>query len=110
MDNIFADIPEQLPEELITRVLDKPGIRIERIVSQGHRSEPGFWYEQDENEWLVLIQGQARLRFADEQQDRQLIAGDTLLIPAAVRHRVAWTSEQPPCIWICLFYPAEPSG
>ncbi len=107
MDNIFADLPEQLPEELITTLLEKPGIRVERILSQGHSSAPGFWYQQEENEWLLLVQGQAGLRFEKEKQDRQLTAGDTLFINTGVRHRVTWTSEQPPCIWICLFYRDE---
>ncbi len=61
--NLFADIPEDLPEELIQSLLGKPGVRIERIVSLGHASPEGFWYDQEAHEWVLILAGVARLRF-----------------------------------------------
>lgn len=102
--NIFADIPSALPEELIQRLLDKPGLRIERIVSRGHASPEGFWYDQDEDEWVVLLAGHAGLQFENEKTIRDMKPGDTLLIPAGCRHRVAWTDTSTDTIWLAVFF------
>ena len=104
--NLFQDIPSDLPDELFTELLNQPGVRIERIVSAGHKSDPDFWYNQDEQEWICLIQGEAELEFQD-QAKQKLIAGDTLLIPAHQKHRVNFTSSEPPCIWLAIFFEAS---
>lgn len=101
-ENLFASIPLQLPEELIEPLLQGPGVRIERILSRGHASSPGFWYQQEESEWVLLLRGQARLEFADGVLD--LNPGDYLDIPAGVRHRVAWTSRDPAALWLTVFH------
>jgi cupin 2 domain-containing protein len=72
-------------------------VTIERILSSGHCSAPGFWYDQAQDEWVVLVQGQAQLTFADGEIS-QLQAGDTLFIPAHRPHRLEKTSTDPPCI------------
>ncbi len=104
--NIFDIKDEKLSEELTTLLHSDKNIRIERIISDGQCSEKGFWYDQEENEWLVLIQGSAKLKFDDSRFDNEVIlnAGDTLFIPAHCRHRVKYTSTVPKCIWVCIFY------
>ena len=98
--NLF-DLPRQLPpEELTETLLDSHALRIERIVSTGQTSD---WYDQKEDEYIVLLQGLAELEY-DDGTTLRVKAGDTLLIPAHKKHRVSYTSEQPPCIWLCMFY------
>lgn len=95
---------EQIPpRQEITQILEKsPLVRIEKAVSCDYRSPDGFWYDQQENEWVSVLEGSAELRF--ETETVRLQAGDSLLIPAHRRHRIEWTSAQPPCIWLCVFY------
>ena len=101
--NIF-ELQDELPRQEITNLLlENESVRIEQIISAGQVSPDGFWYDQNEQEWVLLLQGTARLEFAGGNI-RQLEAGEHLLIPAHVRHRVAYTSKQPPCIWLCVFY------
>ncbi len=101
--SIFADIPKQLPEELCQTLLTKPTIRIERIVSKGHISTDGFWYDQPEDEWVLLLQGRARLRFFEDASSVELAEGDYLLIPAHCKHRVDWTMPTEETIWLAIY-------
>ena len=102
ISNVF-DLPDPLPsEEVFTDLVRAGGFRIERIVSIGQTTPTGEWYDQDLDEWVVLIQGEAVLEY-ENGDVKQLIAGDHVLIPAHVRHRVVFTSEDPPCIWIAVF-------
>lgn len=78
--------------------------RLERIVSVGHATPPGEWYDQDTNEWVVVLRGAAILRFEDEPAPRRLAPGDWLDIPAHRRHRVEWTEPGEPTIWLALHY------
>lgn len=100
--NLLADLPTTLPQELIQTILEKPNLRIERIVSLGHASPEGFWYDQSENEFVMLLQGAARLRFEDELVE--MLPGSFIDIPAHRRHRVEWTDSQQPTIWLAIFY------
>lgn len=100
--NLFSGIPASLPAERFDTLLQAGTCRLERIVSIGHATPPGEWYDQDRDEWVVLLQGQAGLRFAGEDAARTLTPGDYLWIPAHRRHRVEWTSENPPAIWLAL--------
>ena len=77
--NLYTDIPPLLPEELIEKLVNTKDVRIERIVSTGHSSPPGFWYDQNESEWVVLLHGEAILEFEDEK--RHMVPGDYVLIP-----------------------------
>lgn len=104
--NLFQSIPGGLPEELVDVLVDHAAVRIERIVSDGHASPPDFWYDQAEHEWVVLLRGQARLRF-DDGSLQNMSAGDHVMIPARCRHRVDWTSEQEPTIWLTVFFSAN---
>lgn len=100
--NRYATLPAQLPDELVQTLHSTEHLRIERIVSQGHASPPDFWYDQAEHEWVLLIQGAARLRLDDEVVE--LKPGDFLNIPAHRRHRVEWTSPDQQTIWLAIHY------
>ena len=100
--NLFTGLPANLPDELLTTLLKAANIRIERIVSHGHVSPDGFWYDQDEHEWVIVLQGAARLRFEDSVVE--LKPGDFVNIPAHKKHRVEWTTTDEPTIWLAVFY------
>ena len=101
--NLFADLPVSLPEELCQTLLNAASVRIERIVSDGHCSPEGFWYDQETHEWVLLVSGAARLRFEGEEP-LQLTAGSFVNIPAHKRHRVEWTDPIQPTIWLAVHY------
>lgn len=88
-------------------LLSQPGLRIERIVSTGQASPQGFWYEQVEGEWVLLVSGSARLRFEDETGARPLQAGDWLYIAPRRRHRVDWTDPIAPTVWLAVHHAAD---
>lgn len=103
--NLFADIPADLPDELTEVLLGAGQVRVERIVSRGHRSPDGFWYEQDEDELVILLDGEAALEIDGEEAPRTLSRGDWLVLPAGLRHRVAWTAPDRDTIWLAVFTP-----
>ncbi len=102
--SLFGAIPAQLPDELTQEILHSTTLRIERIVSRGHCSPQDFWYDQDEHEWVLLLSGEAKLRFQSERETLHLRPGQYLHIPAHVRHRVEWTSADKDSIWLAIFY------
>lgn len=105
--SLFAELPRSTAEnEQFSELLARPGLRIERIVSTGQCSPPDFWYDQPEGEWVALLQGAARLRFADEAEARQLRPGDFVDIVPHRRHRVEWTAPDQPTVWLAVFYAA----
>ncbi|MBI1891211.1 MAG: cupin domain-containing protein [Burkholderiales bacterium] len=79
-------------------------VRIERIVSKGHATPPDFWYDQAEHEWVILLKGEAHLRFEHEAELTHLRPGDHVLIPAHVKHRVEWTTPAEETVWLAVFY------
>jgi cupin 2 domain-containing protein len=103
-ENLLRDLPDARAGEISDAILVAPGLRIERIVSLGQASPPGFWYDQQEAEWVLLLMGAARLRFADEPQERELGPGDCLHIAPHRRHRVEWTDPATPTVWLAVFY------
>jgi cupin 2 domain-containing protein len=106
--NLFAAVPERLTDEQVLELLATPGLRIERIVSAGHSSPPGFWYDQEWDEWVILLAGAAAVAFAGEAEPRQLEPGSYVHIPAHMRHRVEWTSSAPPAVWLAVHWPGRP--
>ena len=100
--NLLTDLPRQLPNELITTLLEAASVRIERIVSHGHVSPEGFWYDQEQHEWVVVLKGAARLRF--DEGIVEMKPGDFINIPAHKRHRVEWTTPDEPTIWLAVHY------
>lgn len=105
--NLFAGLPSAaLADEQLATILQRPGLRIERIVSTGQASPDGFWYDQKEGEWVLVLQGEAKLRFADEADARHLRAGDFIDIAAHRKHRVDWTAADQTTVWLAVFYAA----
>jgi cupin 2 domain-containing protein len=102
MENLFANIPQTISEEVFQIILLSEHLKIERIISKGQKSAKDFWYDQDENEWIVVIKGEARLQF----QDKTLVLkpGDHINIPAHEKHRVDWTTPDEETIWLAIFY------
>jgi len=100
--NLFTDLPARLPDELIGTLLETANVRIERIVSHGHASPEGFWYDQDQHEWVVVLKGAARLRFVDGTVEMK--PGDAVNIPAHKKHRVEWTTPDEPTVWLAVHY------
>ena len=100
--NMFDDLPTDLSEELVLTLREAPGARIERIVSHGHASPDGLWYDQPRHEFAVVLCGAARLRF--DEGEVELTAGSFLDIPAHRRHRVEWTDPDQPTIWLVVHY------
>ena len=106
ISNIYGKIPFDLPEEWVDILVSKGdgGIRIERIVSRGHASPPGFWYDQDRNELVILLKGSAGLRFEDGEDTVVLQPGDWINIPAHQNHRVEWTDPDQDTVWLTVYY------
>ncbi len=102
--NLFQDLPAELPEELTEILHQSAGVRIERIVSRGQSSPAGFWYDQDETEWVVVLAGRARLAFASSHEMLELRTGDHVLIPPHQKHRVDWTDPDQETIWLAIFH------
>jgi cupin 2 domain-containing protein len=103
-DNLFDAIPGELPAEQFDTLLATASFRLERIVSLGHVSPDGFWYDQDQHEWVLLLRGAARLRYDDRDQPLELTPGSCIHIPAHCRHRVEWTDPTQPTVWLALHY------
>ncbi len=104
MNNLFADLPNDLPEELVETITQNKHFRIERIISTGHSSPEGFWYDQDKSEWVILLKGEAQLFFEGEEQPVHMKPGDYINIPAHHRHRVEWTTPDEPTVWLGVRY------
>jgi cupin 2 domain-containing protein len=102
-DNLFDSPDLPLAAELTEILASLPGTRIERIVSFGQASPEGFCYDQDEDEWVAVLTGRARLRLVDPDESIELLPGDHLLIPAHRKHRVEWTVPDAPTIWLAVF-------
>lgn len=100
--NLFADLPLNLPKELVTILLDAADVRIERIVSHGHASAADFWYDQPQHEWVIVLKGAARLQFEDGMVEMK--PGDFINIPAFKKHRVEWTTPDEPTVWLGVRY------
>jgi cupin 2 domain-containing protein len=104
--NILADIPLGLAQEQFIELFLAPHLRIERIVSLGHSSPPGHFDDQDWAEWVVVLQGSAKVLFESEAEPRLLRPGDYVLIPPHARHRVEWTDPERPTVWLAIHYQA----
>ena len=106
MENIFKNIPFDLPDELIEKIAGnaEKGITIERIVSRGHASPQDFWYDQDKNEFVIILKGKAGLLFKDSGKTLELSPGDYVEIPAHTLHRVEWTTTEEDTIWLAIHY------
>jgi len=104
--NLFRDIAPASGDEQFSAIVDRPGLRVERIVSWGHSTPEDAPYDQPDDEWVLLVQGAARL-WIEGQDEVALAPGDHLLIPAHRRHRVVWTTPDEPTIWLAVHIEAD---
>ena len=102
--NIYGDLPEMMIEEMSEALLDAQQFRLERILSTGQRTPPGEWYDQNTNEWVILLSGEAGVLFEGEAEACVMLPGDYVHIPAHKRHRVEWTDPKQKTIWLALHY------
>ena len=101
--NLWQSLPDAHAAEQFTELLRADNLRIERIVSHGQTSPEGFWYDQEEHEWVLLLEGTARLELEGGEQI-ELSPGDYCQIPAHTRHRVAWTDPGQQTVWLAVFF------
>ena len=102
--NLFQSIPSSLPEELIETLVKGDNVTVERIVSRGHVTADGQWYDQDKDEWVVLLTGAASLQIEGKADLVSLLPGDSLHLPAHLKHRVEWTDPDQDSIWIAVHF------
>ena len=104
MGSLFDGIPDELPDELFETICSSECVKVERIVSKGHASPEGFWYDQEWNEFVLVVKGSAGLLIEGEADMVTLSAGDYINIPSHVRHRVEWTDASCKTIWLVVHY------
>jgi cupin 2 domain-containing protein len=102
--NLLANVPQRLDDEQFSELLAAPGLKIERIVSTGQNTPPGEWLVQDRDEWVLLVQGEAAVRLEGSAEAAVLRPGAYLPIPAGIRHRVEYTTSDPPTVWLAVHY------
>jgi cupin 2 domain-containing protein len=104
IENLFEGLPKGMGEEISEALLDTRHFRLERIISTGQGTPPGQWYDQDKNEWVILLEGGAGLLFEGETEACVMRPGDHIHIPAHRRHRVEWTDPEQNTVWLALHY------
>ena len=102
-NNIFQNLPVSVPEEIFENISEKRNVKIERIISEGQATSENYWYDQEQDEFVMLLQGKAQLNFI-EDDPVILNPGDYIVIPAHKKHRVEWTSKTEKTIWLAFFY------
>ena len=102
--NIYSDIPADLPDELFEAIIRNESFRLERIISRGHATPDGEWYDQDQDEWVILLKGSAGIAIDGEDGIVVLRPGDYIHLPAHLRHRVEWTDPDTETVWLALHY------
>lgn len=109
LSRLLADLPPRGPDEHVAALYERPGLRLERIVSWGQITPEGEWYDQEQEEWVMVVSGAARLRI-ENQAVHDMRPGDSVLLPAHCRHRVEWTDPDQPTVWLALHYWPDGSG
>ena len=104
MNNLLTPLPGHIDHEQVEELLSQPNVKIERILSKGQTSPETGWYDQDKNEWVVVLQGAGDITFEDGNKVR-LQPGDYINIPAHRRHKVSWTDPDSVTVWLAVFYP-----
>lgn len=102
--NILANLPAARPCEIFETLVDSASVRIERIISNGQSTPEGEWFDQELDEWVLVLAGSAGLLFEDSQEPQRLEVGDYALIPAGCRHRVAWTDPAVKTVWLAVHF------
>ena len=104
ISNIFSNIPSNISQEIFETIITTDELKIERIISKGHVSPKDFWYDQSDSEWVMVLQGRAKLRFRENGEVIELSPGDHLNIPPHVKHRVEWTDPNQETTWLVVYY------
>ncbi len=104
---LLEGLPSHLPEERFETLLETPAFRLERILSKGHATPPGEWYDQAWDEWVMLLQGEAKLAVEGRDEAIALKPGDAFRLPAHCRHRVEWTPPDRITVWLALHFSSE---
>ena len=102
--NIFSRVPADLSDELVEDIVVAGAVKIERIISEAHSSAPGFWYDQDRSEWVLVLRGSAGVLFEGSEETIVLRTGDWINIPAHRKHRLEWTDPDEKTIWLAVHY------
>ena len=102
--NLFSGLSEVAQKESVLDLVKEGPVRIQRIISHGQTSPPGFWYDQDEHEWVAVLSGQAVLQIEGREEEAALRPGDTLHLPPHLKHRVKWTDPLQPTVWLAVFW------
>lgn len=103
LNNIFRLLPEDTDKEIFENLIDSGSVKVERIISRGQASPPAGWYDQEQTEWVMILQGEA-INCVEDDMDYHLVVGSYLNIPAHTRHRVKWTSPEVETIWLAIHY------
>lgn len=103
MANIFESIPTNIQTEVFENIVDSNNVKIERIISKGRASTPTEWLDEQTNEWVIVLQGEAILLF-DNASSVTLKTGDYINIPAHTKHKVEWTTSDTETIWLAIHY------
>jgi cupin 2 domain-containing protein len=102
--NIYSEIPDDLPHEVFEEILRNGSLKLERIISKGHKTPNGQWYDQDKDEWVILLKGSAGFLIEGEGETVVMKPGDYIHLPAHLKHRVEWTDSEEETIWLALHY------
>ena len=102
--NIYVDIPKELPNELVEKIIQNDSFKLERIISKDHSTPKGEWYDQSEEEWVIVLKGSAGISIEGEEEIVVLKPGDYLHLPAHLKHRVEWTDPTTETVWLALYY------
>jgi cupin 2 domain-containing protein len=102
--NFFSSIPRHMSDEVFDTVLTSDGCKIKRIISKGHQSPPDYWYDQERNEWVMVLKGSAALKFKNSKEIVEMIPGDYVFIPAHCKHRVERTDPEVETIWLAVYF------
>ena len=102
--NLFSNIPESFPREILETLLENNRFKLELILSSGQSTPNGKWFDQEKDEWIVLLKGKAGLRFENESEVIELTPGDHLMIPAHKKHRLEWTDRTQKTVWLALHF------
>ncbi len=102
--NLFSNLPDQIDKEIFETIISSASFKMERIISKGHSSPEDYWYDQDKNEWVMVLKGSAVLKFENDQEVIKMMQGDYINIPAHCKHRVEWTDPDVKTIWLAVHY------
>lgn len=102
--NFFSDIPHQIDDEVFDTILAADGFEIKRIISKGQKSPADYWYDQEKNEWVMVLKGAAKLKFKDHKRIVEMMPGNYIHIPAHCKHKLEWTDPDVETIWLAVYY------